>query len=270
MIVVAGATGNVGSALVRALVERGEQVRAVSRSGVDVSGATGVAADLTDPASVAPALAGADGFFLLSGYAPAVFDLAREAGVARVVLMSGSSGETGDRSNAVSRYMIDTEEALRAAGLSWTILRPRTFMTNTLQWADQVRAGVVRAPWPDVPVATVDPADIAAVAAVALTADGHEGREYAVTGPAALTPGERVRLLASALGREVRYEAQPDDEARASMSAQMPAEYVDAFFSFFSDGKLDESRVFPTVAEVTNRPPKTFATWASENADKFR
>lgn len=263
---VAGATGNVGSALVRALVEQGAEVRALSRKPT----ASGVVADLNDPASLAPALAGATGFFLLSGYAPEVFDVAREAGVARVVLMSGGSAETGDRSNAVSRYMIDSEEALRAAGLSWTILRPRTFMTNTLQWADQVRAGVVRAPWADVPVAAVDPADIAAVAAVALTTDGHEGRSYAVTGPEALRPGDRVRLLASALGREVRYEPQPDDEARAEMSAQMPAEYVDAFFSFFSDGKLDESQVFPTVAEVTGRAPTTFATWARSNVSKFR
>lgn len=263
MIVVAGATGNVGSALVRALRDQGEEVRAVSRSGP-------VAADLNDPASMAPVLAGADAFFLLSGYAPEVFSVARSAGVARVVLMSGSSAETGDRSNAVSRYMIDSEAALRSSGVAWTILRPRTFMTNALQWVEQVRAGVVRAPWPNVAVTTVDPGDIAAVAAAALTDDGHSGREYAVTGPAALTPGERVQVLASVLGRRVRFEAQSDEEARAEMSAQMPAEYVDAFFGFFSEGKLDESVVLPTVAEVTGRAPKTFEAWARENANKFR
>jgi uncharacterized protein YbjT (DUF2867 family) len=263
MILVAGATGNVGRELVRELAERGAPVRGLSRNG-EVRG------DLTDPPSLRPALAGVSEMFLLSGYSPEIFAEARKAGVQRVVLMSGSSAETGDRTNAVARYMIETEEALRSSGLGWTILRPRTFMTNTLTWADQVRAGVVRAPWPEVAVATVDPADIAAVAAVALTEPGHEGREYPVTGPEALRPADRVRLVAEALGREVRYEPQPDDEARAEMSAQMPEEYVNAFFSFFAEGTLDESKVFPTVAEVTGREPRRFADWARANAAKFR
>jgi uncharacterized protein YbjT (DUF2867 family) len=134
---------------------------------------------------------------------------------------------------------------------------------------DQVKAGVVRAPWPDVPSAVIDPADIAAVAAKALADDGHEGRAYAVTGPEALRPGDRVRVLAEVLGQDIRYEAQPDDEARAEMSAQMPVEYVDAFFSFYSDGKLDEATVFPTVEEVAGRPPRTFAAWVRDNASRF-
>jgi uncharacterized protein YbjT (DUF2867 family) len=263
VILVAGATGNVGRELVRELAERGAPARGLSRNG-EVRG------DLNDPPSLRPALAEVSAMFMLSGYPPEIFTEARDAGVRRVVLMSGGSAETGDRSNAVARYMIDTEEALRSSGLAWTILRPRTFMTNALQWADQVRAGVVRAPWPAVAVATVDPADIAAVAAVALTEQGHEGREYPVTGPEALRPADRVRLLAEAVGREVRYEPQPDEEARAEMSAQMPEEYVNAFFSFFSDGELDESEIFPTVAEVTGREPRTFADWARRNADRFR
>lgn len=268
MIVVAGATGNVGREVVRQLSAAGEPVRALTRNPDTVR--FGVAGDLNDPASLRPALAGATALFLLSGYSPEIFTVAREAGVRRVVLLSGGSAETGDRTNAVARYMIDTEEALRASGLAWTMVRPRMFMTNALQWAPQVRAGVVRAPWPDVPSAVVDPADIAAVAAAALTSDAHEGREYPVTGPEALRPGDRVRILAEALGRELRYEPQPDDEARAEMTAQMPVEYVDAFFSFYSDGKLDEATVLPTVEEVTGRPPVTFAAWARANVGRFQ
>lgn len=91
-----------------------------------------------------------------------------------------------------------------------------------------------------------------------------------MTGPEALRPEQRVRILAEVLGREIRYEAQPDDEARAQMLAQMPQQYVDAFFSFYSDGKLDESTLFPTVLEVTGRPPRTFAQWARANAGRFQ
>jgi uncharacterized protein YbjT (DUF2867 family) len=270
MIVVAGATGNVGREVVRHLVGAGADVTALVRDPAKVSGVPAVAGDLTDPPSLASALTGADALFLLSGYSPEIFTEARKAGVERVVLMSGGSAETGDRSNAVARYMIETEEALRASGLAWTMVRPRMFMTNALQWVDQIRAGVVRAPWPDVPNTVVDPADIAAVAATALVSKEHDGREYPVTGPEALRPGERVRILSEVLDREIRYEPQPDDEARAEMTARMPVEYVDAFFSFYSDGKLDEATVFPTVEEVTGRPPRAFAEWVRANAGRFQ
>lgn len=273
MIVVAGATGNVGREVVRQLVEAGQPVRALSRDPAKATvpaGATAVAGDLTDPATLRPALAGATALFMLSGYSPDIFTEASRAGVRRVALLSGGSAETGDRSNAVAKYMIETEDALRASGLGWTMVRPRMFMTNTLQWIAQLDSGVVRAPWPDVPSAVVDPADIAAVAAKALVSAEHEGREYPVTGPEALRPGQRVRILAEVLGREIRYEAQPDDEARAEMLAQMPEQYVEAFFSFYSDGKLDEATLFPTVLEVTGRPPRTFAQWIRDNAGRFQ
>lgn len=271
MIVVAGATGNVGREVVRQLVEAGEPVRALVRDPAKApAGVPAAAGDLTDPSSLRPALTGATALFLLSGYSPDIFTEAHKAGVRRVVLMSGGSAETGDRTNAVARYMIETEDALRSSDLAWTMVRPRMFMTNALQWVPQVNAGVVRAPWPDVASAVIDPADIAAVAAKALASDEHEGREYPVTGPEALRPGDRVRILAEVLGRELRYEAQPDDEARAEMLTQMPEQYVDAFFSFYADGKLDEATVFPTVEQVTGRPPRTFAEWVRANADRLR
>jgi uncharacterized protein YbjT (DUF2867 family) len=134
----------------------------------------------------------------------------------------------------------------------------------------QLRAGdVVRAPFAGVRAAMTDPADIATVAALALTAPGHEGRIYELSGPQALTPADRVTILAQVLGRDLRFQAQDDDEARAQMSATTPAQYVDAFFNFYADGALDESKVLPTVRTLTGRPPRTFAQWASEHAAAF-
>jgi hypothetical protein len=78
-----------------------------------------------------------------------------------------------------------------------------------------------------------------------------------------------VRILGEVLGRAIRFEAQPDNEAHAEMSAAMPAKYVEAFFSFYVEGKLDESVVLPTVAEVCGRPPRTFAQWAAAPAGAF-
>jgi len=160
---------------------------------------------------------------------------------------------------------------VRDAGVPWTFLQPCSFMSNALQWAPQIRAGdLVRAPFPDVRVATIDPRDIAAVAARALTTDGHAGKSYLLTGPEALLPADRVRVLAGILKRDLRFEGQSNAEARAEMSRTMPVPYVDAFFSFFVDGKLDESIVRPMVEEVLGRPPRSFEQWAIEHADAFR
>ncbi|HEU5161063.1 MAG TPA: NAD(P)H-binding protein [Streptosporangiaceae bacterium] len=276
MYLIAGATGNVGGELVRALAAAGATVRGLSRDPdrADLpAGATAVAGDLNRPETLAGPLQGARGVFLLPGYAdmPGVLAAARRAGVERVVLLSGSSAPGGDMSNAISRYMIESETAVRDSGLPWTILRPAGFMSNTLQWAPQLRAGdVVRAPFAGVRVATIDPYDIAAVAAAALLSGGHEGNAYMLTGPEALLPADRVEVLAKVLGRALRFEAQPDDEARAQLSAAMPVEYVDAFFSFYVDGTLDESRVLPAVEEILGRPPRTFEQWATAHADEFR
>ncbi|HEX6352173.1 NAD(P)H-binding protein [Actinophytocola sp.] len=276
MFLVTGATGNVGAEVVRALVGSGVPVRAVTRDPAKVaplSGVEYVAGDLSRPESLEPALDGARGLFLLPGYAgmPALLDSARRAGVQRVVLLSGSSAGSGDLSNAITRYMAESERAVRASSLLWTVLRPSGFMSNTFQWVGQIKAGdVVTVPFANVPIANVDPHDIGAVAARALVTDGHDGRIYQLTGPRALLPADRLRVLGAVLGRDLELRAQPDDEARAEMLKTTPVEYVDAFFSFYVKGSLDDSVVTSTVADVTGVPPRTFEQWAVAHADSFR
>jgi uncharacterized protein YbjT (DUF2867 family) len=276
VILVTGATGNVGGELVRTLTAANLPVRALTRGSGRPSalppGAEAASGDLNDPGSLRQALDGADGIFLLPGYAdmPGVLAAARQAGVTKVVQLSGTSVANGDLSNAITAYMTESEQAARESGLAWTILRPAALMSNTLQWVPQLRAGnVVRAPFGGVAAAMIDPVDIAAVAAAALTMPGHENQVYTLSGPQPLTPADRVRILAETLGRDLRFEAQSDDEARVEMTAAMPAKYVDAFFSFYVDGTLDESKVLPTVNSVTGRPPRTFAQWAIAHAAAF-
>jgi uncharacterized protein YbjT (DUF2867 family) len=277
MILVTGSTGNVGRELVATLAAKGTAVRALSRPdavGTPAlpAGVQAVTGDLNDPASLDPALDGADGLFLLPGYAdmPGILARARQAGVKHVVQLSGLSADSPDMANAITRYMADSERAVRDCGIAWTIIRPAAFMTNAFRWLPQLRAGdVLRLPFAAVRTATIDPADIAEVAAVALIARHHEGRIYPVSGPQSLTPADQIAILGQALGRPLRYEAQPDDEARSEMSKSMPAQYVDAFFRFYVDGTLDESKVLPTVQAVTGRPPRTFAQWAASHAGDF-
>jgi len=276
MYLVTGATGNVGSELVRALHAGGEAVRAIVHSnpadhvfptGVDVR-----SGDLTDPSTLRDAWEGIRGVFLLPGYdqAPTFLRDARAAGVERLVLLSGGSAGSGDMSNAISAYMIASETAVRASGLSWTILRPSAFMTNALRWRDKLNAGnVLRLPFAGVRTAAIDPFDLAAVARAALLSDRHAERTYMPTGPESLLPADQVRILGEVLGRPLSVEAQPNEEARREMLATTPPQYVDAFFDFYVAGSLDESNVTPAVEQITGRRPRTFRDWAEAHRTEF-
>jgi uncharacterized protein YbjT (DUF2867 family) len=276
MFLVTGSTGNVGAELARALLRANQRVRAlvhVNDRPDLLAGAEFVAGDLDRPETLRAAMAGVRGIFLLPGYRDmsGVLAEARRAGVERVVQLSGGSAASGDTTNAISRYMIASEAAVRDSGLAWTILRPSAFMSNALRWKQQLLDGEeVRVPFANIRPAVVDPFDVAAVAAEALLSDRHEGRIYAPTGPESLLPADQVRILASVLGRTLRFQAQSNDEARIEMAKTTRPEYVDAFFDFYVAGSLDESRVRTTVEDVTGRAPRTFEQWATAHADDFR
>jgi uncharacterized protein YbjT (DUF2867 family) len=231
-----------------------------------------VPGDLDRPETVATALADVDAVFLLPGFRdmPGLLAQIGKAGVARVVLLSGGSAGDNDADNAISRYMARSETAVRESGLPWTFLRPAAFMSNTLRWAPELRTGdVVREPFANIRVANIDPHDIAVVAVRALLTPAHEGKTYYLSGPESLLPADRLAILGAVLGRNLTLRALSPDEARAELTAAMPAEYVDAFFRFYIDGTLDESTVRPTVEEITGRPPRTFRQWATAHADAF-
>ncbi|MEU0060147.1 NAD(P)H-binding protein [Streptomyces sp. NPDC006334] len=273
MILVTGATGNVGGEVVRALARAGEPVRALVRRPADDVPAEQVVGDLNDPASLAPALDGVKGVFLLPGYhdMPGLLARVRGAGAERVVLLSSLATVATDTRNVLSEYMIGSETAVRESGLAWTFLRPNAFMSNVLRWLPQLRAGdVVRDSFGTVPVASVDPYDIAAVAVRALLDPGHEERVHPLSGPEPLLPAQRLAVLAEVLGRDLRFQALSDEEGRADMAAAgVPEPYIQAFFGFYGDGTLDESRVYPTVERVTGRAPRTFRQWAAAHRTAF-
>jgi uncharacterized protein YbjT (DUF2867 family) len=274
MILVTGATGNVGNELVHTLHAQGVSVRALARNpdGRALPASVDVAtADLEAPATVAPALAGISKVFLLGGFATSeLLRRARDAGVEHVVLLTSRCVIGGSPDNAITRMWLDAEAAVQDSGVPWTILRPSGFHANALRWLPHLRRGdVVRAPWPDVRIATIDPADIAAVAATVLTGAGHEHTAPTLSGPQPLTPGEQVTTLARVLQRPLRYEPLSDDEARAQMEADTPSEVIDALFRFFTDGEFNDSLVVDSVHEITGHQPRTFEQWAKDHTRAF-
>lgn len=281
MIVVTGASGNVGRELVAALVAAGEPVTATSRriAEADVpAGVRAVRADLTDAESLRPVFEGADAVFLQNG-GPSLHrlrprdlvDAAKRGGVRRVVLLSSQGVATRPESPSHGQTVRVVEDAVRESGLEWTVLRPGGFHSNAYAWAESVRAArTVAAPFGDVGLPTVDPADIAEVAAVALREDGHAGRVYELTGPEPTTPRERAGAIGRALGEPVRFVEQSPEEARVQMLAFMPEPVVETTLAILGAPTPAERRVTPDVAQVLGRAPRGFAEWARHHVRAFR
>ena len=128
-----------------------------------------------------------------------------DLGAGHVALLSSSSVPLADGGNAMAAYHRESEEAVKASDVTWTIVRPCSMQSNVTRWKEQLDVGeVVRAPLGDVAVAMTDPADVAAVLATALTETGHVGQTYRLSGPEALTPADQVALVAEVLGRKLR------------------------------------------------------------------
>ncbi|MFE2375522.1 SDR family oxidoreductase [Streptomyces sp. NPDC059398] len=279
MITVTGATGNIGRPLTQALAEAGRQVTAVSRHTAAVpDGVRHMVADLSDPVGLKPALDGAEALFLLlsgdlhaTGADPAdIIGQAADSGVRRIVLLS-TQGVVTRPFGATRIAMRALEDTLRGSGLEWAILRPGGFASNALWWAESVRTQqVVAAPFGDIGVPVVDPADIADVAAACLLDDRHTGGVYELTGPEVITPRQQAEAIAAALGSPVRFHELTRDEARAAMARNMPAELADDTLDILGSPSPAELRVSPDVERVTGRAPRTFADWAARHAAAFR
>jgi uncharacterized protein YbjT (DUF2867 family) len=278
MIVVTGATGNVGRPLVAELARRGHDVAAVSRAGTAPLAAPrvrGVSADLSDPGSLHAVVDGASAVFLLVPGTGGHLDSERivgsvvEAGVRRLVLVSSQAAGTRPGS-AAYRPMAKLEELVHTSGVGWTVLRPAGFYTNAFAWIPSVRAErTVHAPFGSVALPGVDPLDIADVAAAALTEDRHDGRTYELTGPSATTPRERTDALAKALGAPLVFTELSREEAYAGMREVMPKEIIDGTLAILGEPTARERAVSRDVDAVLGRPPRTFADWAVRHAAMF-
>jgi uncharacterized protein YbjT (DUF2867 family) len=271
-MLVTGATGNVGSQVVRELQARGAPVRAFVRDPASLAGVELAVGDFADPESISRALAGVDRVFLSSADGPdkvaheaAVIDAAAAAGVELIVKASTMLAQAGSPLKPLD-WNARSEQHLKESGVPSVILASGFYMTNLLAAAEPVREqGVLPAPAGDGAVAMIDPRDVAAVAAVALIGDGHAGRTYRLTGPEALT----YARIAEIVGAE--YIDVPPEAARHELEAAgMPGwllDHLDGAFALIRSGALAE--VTDIVRAVTGREPHYFAAFARDHATLF-
>ena len=280
MVLVTGGTGKIGGQVVSALLEAGEKVRVLARDPAGASlpaGVEVVGGDLSDPASVESALAGVGAVFLLWGAdsddtAPAVVD-AIVGHAHRVVYLSaiGIPDDPAVELDPILSSHRRIEGLIERSGLQWTFVRAGGLASNTLGWAQDIRAdGVVREPFGGVPRALVHERDVAAVASLALTGEGHAGRRYEVSGPEIVSGEEQVQAIADALDRPLRLEALTREEARDRLVAMTGDEAMaDGMLDAWERMAAEPDPPTGTFEAMTGRRGTSFRGWAKDHATDF-
>jgi uncharacterized protein YbjT (DUF2867 family) len=280
-ILVTGATGNTGRAIVDALVERGAPVRAMVRAEADRGKlrpeVEGVVADFDDSAAIAAVLDGAVRAYLVTPSAEEAeeqqkqfAELAAKAGTRHLVVLSqlGAQEHSPDR---FLRYHGAVEQHVRDLGIGFTFLRPNLYFQGLLMFAGSISGeGTFYAPIGNATVSAVDVRDIAAVAAVVLTEPGHEGATYTLTGPEAITHAQIATALTAALGRTVAFTDVPPEAFAASIRTLLPPWQVDGVLEDYAYYRRGEAAaVSPVVEEITGAAPHSIGQFARDYAAAF-
>jgi uncharacterized protein YbjT (DUF2867 family) len=279
-VLVTGATGRVGRAVVDQLVDAGVPVRALTRrpaatamlpENVEV-----VTGDFTVPESLDPALRGVGAVFLVwtapPATAPAVIE--RLATHARRVVFLSSPHQTPhpffQQPNPMALLHAGIEQLIADTGLESAIIRPGMFASNSVAWwAAAIQAGgVVRWPYGAAETAPVDDRDVAAVAARTLYQGGHAGGDYVLTGPESLTQAEQVRIIGEVLGLRVRFEELSPDEFRSETEGSWPRPVVDMLLDAWAATTGRPAFVSSAVPDILGAS-RTFRQWAADHAAAF-
>lgn len=284
MILVTGATGNIGREVVNLLLAGGAKVMALTRhpetaalpDGVRVVGADpfhlqilepeleGIEAILVSPRALGDATAPATTAELLA--------MAVKRGAPRVVVLSAATVEYGGGEKRFANAFQGVEDATKASGLPWTFLRSTDYASNALAWVPQIRAtGVVSGAYGYGATSTVHNRDVAAVSALALMDSAHVGQTYLLSGPQSLTQRDRVRLIGQAIGRELHWqEIQPAQVRQAMLAQGLPPDVPDRLLGYWASLEKMAGPSSTDVSRVLGHPALTFAEWAVEHAAAFQ
>ncbi len=283
MIIVTGATGNIGGEIVRLLSLKGAQVRALVRDpqkaqelaqkGIELA-----QGDFDNTDSMDKALSGVESAFLLSPSTPQqveqqgnFVEAAKRAGVRHIVKLSGA-GASENNPQQFARWHWQVEQHIRNSGIPFTFVQPIYFMQNFLgkDTAQMIaKQGRFAAPIdPDLKFNVVDSRDIAAVAANVLAETGHEGKTYVVTGPELLSSNEHAEKFSAALGKHVSFINVPAEAFKnILLGAGQPQWLASSVVELFEN--LD-TYITNIVNEVTKREPITFDQFIQDNVHAFK
>jgi uncharacterized protein YbjT (DUF2867 family) len=278
MILISGATGNVGKELVEQLLDKGAQIRVLVRDERKVSYLVNrvevVIGDLDKPDTLTAAMQGIGRLYFVTPVTVQVGNLlkaAKQAGVRHVVKQSTIEA---DRSLGPGKWHRKQEELIKSMGFAWTFIRPTMFMSNTIEWwgATIKAQNAVYFPGGNGRVSPVDARDVAAIACAVLAQPGHEGQIYEVTGPEALTIREMVLILAKALSRPLRYVNVPAFLAAIWLRRfGLSRELVKALMETLGALRRNEyAYVTDVVEQVGKVEPRTFEAWCCEHVNDFR
>ena len=289
MILVVGASGTIGRVVVTQLLAKGEAVRAMSRDPEKTralpgfEGASVVAGDPADPASLVQVFAGVDKVLLIPPSGPSwnqgeknLIDAARAAGVKYVVKVSAMGADPAHPSMSLS-FHCQGEDLLRESGIPFTVLRGNSFMQNFLLfYAPSIRSeGSIYQCTGDVATALIDTRDIADVATVLLTSGSseHHGKVYELTGPEALSYSQAAAKIGAATGRTVRYiDVPPDAYQQALVGFGLPTWAAEEVVNIYGRGFYREGRggkVTPVVPEILGRPARSFDEFVRDHVIQF-
>ncbi len=274
MILVTGATGTIGSGLLRELVNHGAPVRAaVHVQPLDLDGVETCTIDYDRPETLPPALNGIDTLFLLSrevAHEKAMVDAASEAGVSRVVYISSFSADTD--TFIVGQLHRDIELRIQNSGMTWTFLRPNYLMQNfiTLMGDDIRNEDAFYDSIGDARVSRIDARDVSQVAARVLTGSGYGNQAYDLSGPEAITHHHAAEAFSEALGRRIRYVELDDDSFRRRLISQGVPEYFAGFLEDVNrrnrNGETLDDTVTDNVRQILGRQPTPFSRFCREYA----
>jgi uncharacterized protein YbjT (DUF2867 family) len=294
-ILVTGATGTVGSEVVKQLLSaKGQReediiVKAAARSANDNTfrnlGAQVVQLDYNKPDSLSAALRGVDKLFLLTPFQSNMVDLtsnllneAKQAGVKYIVKQSvlGADAEPGITPSRLHRQ---AEKIIEESGIPFTFLRPNFFMQNFVTFYSHFikTQGAFYVPAGDAKASFVDVRDIAAVAVQALSgskngAGNYTRKAYDITGGEALSYGQAAEILSKEIGKKVNYVNVSDEDARKGMKDMGADEWtINSMIELFGITRAGYlSEISPAVEQVTGKKPITFGQFARDYAEAFK
>jgi uncharacterized protein YbjT (DUF2867 family) len=284
-ILVTGATGLAGAAVVREFVRNGYPVRALVRSRAKARAFQAfptvelVEGDMTRPATLEDAFSGVDRVLLISSpdqqmaqRQSGFIDAARKADVRHIVKFSGLSAADDDTPFVFGSMHADIERYLEGSGLAWTHLRPSQFMTEYLREVPTILAqSALFLPLEDAKLVPVDVADIATAAFALLTTPGHEAKIYAMSGPEALSMAEIAEQISRAIGKAVRYVPITREQRKQALrAAGVPSFSVDALNAQAGERLRGmEATVHPETHTALGITPTRFAEFAGRHAGAF-